>query len=145
MIERRRGTVIFVSSLAGRIASPFLMPYALTKYALSAAADGLRQELSQLGRAVHVVVVEPGAYHTGFNQKMIAKKYEWMRRHSYFQDHMDAIKASEQKKFALLELQSTRSIVRKIVQAAEADRPRFRYVAPWWQGAGVQLMRMLGK
>ena len=145
MIERGRGRVIFISSLAGRMASPFLMPYAMTKFALSAAADGLRQELSQLGKDVHVVVVEPGAYHTGFNQRMIAKKYEWMKRGSYFQDHMDAIKASEQQKFALLELQSTRSIVREIARAAEADRPSFRYVAPWWQGAGVQLMRVLGK
>jgi len=145
MIGRGSGTVIFVSSLAGRMASPFLMPYAMTKFALSGAADALRQELSRLGKDLHVAVVEPGAYHTGFNQRMIAKKYEWMKQGSYFQDQLDAIKAEEQRKFALLELHSTRSIVRRIVQAAEAERPRLRYVAPWWQGAGVQLMRVLGK
>jgi len=38
MIARRGGTVIFISSLAGRVPIPFLMPYAMTKFALSAAA-----------------------------------------------------------------------------------------------------------
>ena len=145
MIARRRGTVIFISSLAGRVAAPFLLPYAMTKFSLSAAADGLRQELRELDRNVHVSVVEPGAFHTGFNQRMIAKKYEWMRQGSYFQDQIDTLKAREQRMFALLELRSTTPIVRKIVQAAEADRPRFRYSAPWWQSAGVQLMRVFGK
>jgi len=145
MMARRRGTVIFISSLAGRVASPFLLPYAMTKFSLSAAADGLRQELKQLDRNVHACVVEPGAFHTGFNQRMIAKKYEWMRRGSYFQDQLDSLKAREQRMFALLELRSTAPIVRKIVQAAEANRPRFRYSAPWWQSAGVQLLRVFGK
>jgi short-subunit dehydrogenase len=145
MIARRRGTVIFISSLAGRVASPFLLPYAMTKFSLSAAADGLRQELRQLDNNVHVCVVEPGAFHTGFNQRMIAKKYEWMRHGSYFQHQIDTLRAREQRMFALLELHSTASIVRKIVRAAEADRPRFRFSAPWWQSAGVQLLRMFGK
>lgn len=145
MVERRRGTVIFISSLAGRVASPFLMPYAMTKFALSVAADGLRQELKWLDRNLHVSVVEPGAFHTGFNQRMLAKKYQWMRQRSYFQDQVDAIKAHEQRMFALLELRSTTPIVRQIVRAAEADRPRFRYSAPWWQSVGVQLLRALGK
>jgi NAD(P)-dependent dehydrogenase (short-subunit alcohol dehydrogenase family) len=34
MIARRSGTVLFVSSIAGRIPMPFLMPYAMTKFAL---------------------------------------------------------------------------------------------------------------
>jgi short-subunit dehydrogenase len=145
MVARRRGTIIFVSSLAGRVASPFLLPYAMTKFSLSAAADGLRQELKRLDRNLHVSVVEPGAFHTGFNQRMLAKKYEWMRRGSYFQDQIDALKTREQRMFALLELRSTTPIVRQIVRAAEADRPRFRYSAPWWQCAGIQLLRVLGK
>lgn len=145
MVARRRGTVIFISSLAGRVASPFLLPYAMTKFSLSAAADGLRQELSRLDRNLHVSVVEPGAFHTGFNQRMLAKKYEWMRRSSYFHDQVDALKMREQRMFALLELRSTAPIVRRIVQAAEAERPRFRYSAPWWQSTGVQMLRALGK
>ena len=94
---------------------------------------------------MHVAVVEPGAFHTGFNQKMIAKKYAWMRHGSYFQDQLPALKAREDRIFALLELRSTRPIVRKIVRAVEAQNPHFRYVAPWWQGLGVGLLRAAGK
>lgn len=97
MISRGSGTVIFISSLAGRVAAPFLMPYAMTKFSLSAAADGLRQEMAQLDRGIHIAVVEPGAFHTGFNQRMIAKKYEWMRDGSYFQSQVAELKAQEQR------------------------------------------------
>jgi len=145
MIARRGGTVIFISSLAGRVPIPFLMPYAMTKFALSAAADALRQEIAQLDCGVHIAVVEPGAFHTGFNQRMIARKYEWMRQGSYFADRIAELKAQEQRQFAILELRSTRSIVRRIVKAVEAEKPRLRYVAPWWQGFGVRVMRVFGK
>lgn len=145
MIARGSGTVIFISSLAGRIPVPFLMPYAMTKHALSAAAGALRQEMAQLDRGVRVAVIEPGAFHTGFNQKMAATKYQWMRDGSYFEAQLPQIKAQEQRALAMLELRSTRAIVRKIVRAVEAEKPKARYVAPWWQGLGVRVMRMSGK
>jgi short-subunit dehydrogenase len=145
MVERRRGTIIFISSLVGRMPAPFFMPYAMTKFALSAGADALRQELAELDCGVHSVVVEPGAYHTGFNQKMVASKYEWMGAQSYFRDKIPVLKAREERLLALLELRSTRSIVRRIVRATEAEKPRLRYSAPWWQAAGVRLMRMVGR
>ena len=40
---------------------------------------------------------------------------------------------------------SAGSIVRQIVRAVEAYKPRARYVAPWWQGFGVRLLRAFGK
>ena len=145
MIARGSGSVIFISSLAGRLPAPFLMPYAMTKFALSAAADALRQEMDQLDRGVRVAVIEPGAFHTGFNQKMIAKKYEWMREGSFFRDQIPALKLREERLFAFLELRTTRSIVTRIVKAVEAEKPRLRYVAPWWQGIGVRMLRAVGK
>ena len=42
MITRGGGTVIFMSSITGRIPEPFVMPYSMTKFAISAAAAGLR-------------------------------------------------------------------------------------------------------
>jgi short-subunit dehydrogenase len=52
MIARQSGTVLFISSIAGRLPMPFLMPYSMTKFALSAAAAGLRSEMDQLGKNV---------------------------------------------------------------------------------------------
>ena len=144
MIARRRGTVLLVSSIAGRVPMPFLMPYSMSKFALSAAGAGLRAELDQLGCQVHVALIEPGAIHTGFNQAMTQRKYTWMGPQSYFAAQAERMKAQEARTFRLLEARSTDSIVARIVQASEARRPRLRYVAPWIQGLGVRLARIFG-
>ena len=144
MIGRRRGTVLFVSSIAGRIPMPFLMPYSMTKFALSAAGAGLRAELDQLRCNVHVALIEPGAIHTGFNQAMTGRKYAWMGEQSYFSAQAAAMQAKEKRTFDFLEARDTRSIVAQIVRASEAARPRLRYVAPWAQGAMVRLARIFG-
>jgi len=144
MIRRRSGTVLLVSSIAGRLPMPFLMPYSMTKFALSAGGAGLRNELDELRCNVHVALIEPGAIHTGFNQAMTERKYDWMGPDSYFHAHVERIKRRERKTFAFLEARSTRGIVAQIVKAAEARRPRLRYVSPWAQGLVVRLARMFG-
>jgi len=144
MIAREHGTVLFVSSIAGRIPMPFLMPYAMSKFALSAAGAGLRAEMDQLKKNVHIALIEPGAIHTGFNQAMVERKYAWMESSSYFKSQISSIKAQESRTFTFLEAKNTKSIVAKIVKAAEARRPSLRYVAPWVQGIGVRLARIFG-
>ena len=144
MIARQRGTVLFISSIAGRIPIPFLMPYAMSKFALSSAGAGLRKELDQLKKNVHVALIEPGAIHTGFNQAMVERKYAWMESTSYFKGQISSIKTQELRTFAFMEAKDTQSIVAKIVKASEARRPNLRYVAPWAQGFGVRLARIFG-
>ena len=58
MRERRRGRVINMSSLSGKMASPVLGPYSSTKFALEAISDAMRIELLPFG--VHVILIEPG-------------------------------------------------------------------------------------
>ena len=145
MMGRDKGTVVFVSSLAGRVAEPFLGSYCMTKFALSAGGEAMRQEIHKVRKNVHIALIEPGAYHTGFNQKNIAKKYAWMDENSYFYNMIDGLKRRENAYFGRYEMLSNASIVRKIVKACEADRPKLRYSAPWWQHAGIQIMRIFGK
>jgi short-subunit dehydrogenase len=145
MLAKKQGTVIFISSLGGRVTMPFLGPYSMTKFALSSGAEALRKEIHRVCRDVHVCLIEPGAYHTGFNQRNIAKKYVWMNSGSPFYSILDKLKAEEEWQFSLTETKTTGSIVKKIVKAAEAAKPKLRYSAPWWQAVGVQLLRMLGK
>lgn len=144
MIARERGTVLLVSSIAGRLPMPFLMPYSMTKFALSAAGAGLRAELDKLRKNVHVALIEPGAIHTGFNQAMTERKYAWMGERSYFKDIVGKLKAEEKRTFDFLEARDTRSIVAQIVKASEATRPKLRYVAPWVQGFFVRVARVFG-
>ena len=63
MRERRAGTVVNISSVAGRVARPLNGIYSSTKWALEAISESLRVELGHFG--VRVVLVEPGMIGTG--------------------------------------------------------------------------------
>jgi len=141
MLERGHGTIVIVGSLGGRLSMPFMGPYLMTKFALEAAVDALRIELKPLG--IKVCIIEPGAYATGFNERMHARKYEWLDENSAYHGHQRYIRFFEQGNYRLQGKKLNR-IARQVVRAAEARRPRARYVAPWWQGAGVRILRMLG-
>lgn len=56
------GRIVFMSSVSGRSALPFMGAYAASKFALEAAADALRLELRPFGLAV--ILVEPGVITT---------------------------------------------------------------------------------
>jgi NAD(P)-dependent dehydrogenase (short-subunit alcohol dehydrogenase family) len=64
MRSRRSGTIINLSSIAGRRAAAGSGYYAASKFAVAGMSDALRLELAPLG--VRVMVVEPGAFRTDF-------------------------------------------------------------------------------
>jgi len=61
-LRRSRGRVVFVGSIGGRSALPFLGAYAASKFALEAITDSLRVELAPFG--IQVSIVEPGTIAT---------------------------------------------------------------------------------
>jgi NAD(P)-dependent dehydrogenase (short-subunit alcohol dehydrogenase family) len=61
-LRRAHGRIVFLSSIGGRVATPFLAPYAASKHAIEALADGLRIELAT--SHVQVALVEPGSVAT---------------------------------------------------------------------------------
>lgn len=65
MRERRRGLIINMSSLAGKLVIPFQAHYSATKHAIEALSEGLRQELRPFN--VKVAIIEPGDIKTNFN------------------------------------------------------------------------------
>jgi len=141
LIKRGGGTIVFVTSLAGRMPIPFLAPYGMTKFALECSGAALAVELEPFN--IRVSMVEPGAFATGFNEAQIATKYSWMGPDSLYRDKKDFIKKNEG---TVLGLQSAKieKVVDAMVTAAEARKPKLRYAVPKWQGAGIQLLRGLG-
>ena len=75
MIERRRGKIIFMSSVVGIVSGPFVGMYGASKHALEAIADTMSMELQEFG--VEVAVINPGPYLTGFNDAGFLAPADW--------------------------------------------------------------------
>ncbi len=68
MLSRRRGSIVFVSSVLGKRALAWNAVYSASKHALHGLADALRLEVSTHG--IHVGVVCPGRTRTQFQTRM---------------------------------------------------------------------------
>lgn len=75
-LRASKGRLLFITSMSGKIAMPFLAAYTASKYALEGAADIMRQEAAAAG--VKVIMVEPGGVRTPMVSDQIAlcKKME---------------------------------------------------------------------
>jgi NAD(P)-dependent dehydrogenase (short-subunit alcohol dehydrogenase family) len=60
--RKHAGRIINISSIEGRIASPFISAYAATKYAIEGFSNSLRRELRLFG--IKVIIVGPGGIKT---------------------------------------------------------------------------------
>ena len=64
MVERRRGWIVFVASVAGKLGVPEESAYAASKFAMVGLAEALSLEVDDAG--VHVLTVCPGTIRTDF-------------------------------------------------------------------------------
>jgi NAD(P)-dependent dehydrogenase (short-subunit alcohol dehydrogenase family) len=62
LLRKGKGTVVFIGSIGGRIASPFMSPYNVSKFGIEALGESLRAEVKPWD--IDVVVVEPGSIDT---------------------------------------------------------------------------------
>jgi NAD(P)-dependent dehydrogenase (short-subunit alcohol dehydrogenase family) len=75
MRERRRGTIVNVTSITGLVATPNQIPYSASKWALECAGEALAHEVRRFG--IRVVNVEPGVVMTNiFENSAAATRYE---------------------------------------------------------------------
>lgn len=76
------GRIINMSSVAGKMASPFMSPYAMSKHALEAMSEALRRELTVHG--IDVVIIGPGAIRTPIWAKADDLDVERYKNTEYF-------------------------------------------------------------
>jgi NAD(P)-dependent dehydrogenase (short-subunit alcohol dehydrogenase family) len=62
LLRKAKGTIVYISSIGGRVASPFMSPYNVSKFGLEALGESLRHELKPWD--IDVVLVEPGSIDT---------------------------------------------------------------------------------
>lgn len=142
MIERKEGRIIMMSSLAGILPIPFLGSYCASKASIIKLAECLKLELCHLDTNIDIVLIEPGLYHTGFNQVMLENKYKDMTN-GYFKEEIEMIRKKETLFFRLLEHQEYKSIVKKINKAILSEHPKFIYRAPFFQSVGAKLYQII--
>jgi len=117
------GTIVNVSSQAGRIAYPSLSAYSGSKFALEGVTESLRYETEPFG--IKVVLIEPGATRSNFvsNTKMARMAAEPTSPYA-------AMALALQKASAPLYDQATppEEVAKAILKAVTSENPDLRYV-----------------
>lgn len=127
MVDKDSGRIVVMSSLAGVIPIPFGGVYSATKASVTMITKSLQKELFFMGTNVKVAIIEPGLYHTGFNQVFLDNKYDDGK---YFKDIKKELYNVEHFLFKIGETKKLDSIVVKIVRAIEDEKPKSVYRAP---------------
>ena len=139
---KKKGKIIFISSIAGIIPISFLGSYCATKASLISLATALKRELKLITNDIKIKLIEPGIYNTGFNDVMIENKLE--NKSKYLND-LENISLKQKKLFKLIGRNSYSTIVNKIVDATLDNSSKFLYRAPLIEGIMVKLYMLLFK
>lgn len=123
MRERGSGTIVNISSVAGRIAALAQSPYVASKWAFEGFSEGLAQELAPFG--IRVAIIEPGVTKSAIFAKNVdapnstgAYEAHYRRMFQFYATGM----ANATDPFEVGEV---------ILDAITTDNPRLRYPVSW--------------
>ena len=127
MRRRRRGRIVNMSSISGKIAIPLMSAYASSKHALEAISDSLRLELYPFG--IDVVLIEPGYIPTSMNRTAaeLSSSYAKNAERSPYRGVYERFLRSWEKTRKASRYKPE-DCARVILRAIEEDPPRARYV-----------------
>lgn len=140
MRGQRRGRIINMSSMGGKIYTPLGAWYHATKHALEGWSDCLRLEVSQFG--IDVVIVEPGGVQSEFGDVMGAPMMERSRGSAY-EPLAQAVATATSETYEKGKASPPELIARTVSRAIAARRPRTRYVAGYLARPLMWLRRWL--
>lgn len=120
------GTIVNISSVAGRVARPFSSIYDSTKHALEALSDGMRGEMAPFG--VRVVIIEPGFIITEFLEVANSIAKDIPQRDNPYSTFLNDTDSSI-RRFRRL-AGTPDDIARLVERALTAAKPKLRYAAP---------------
>ena len=112
-LKERRGMVVNISSVAGKVALPFMGDYCASKFAVNAFSNALRMELAAEG--VRVAVVCPGRVKTRFHAS------------AYREGHLPGVYKLGQPRY---EGVSAEQVARATLRAVRGGRREV--IVPWW-------------
>ena len=122
MRQRRQGTIVNLSSVAGRIGTPRSGFYQSSKWAVEALSESLHHEVAHLG--IQVVAIEPGLFGTEF-QTSARTTDEATAAASPYADIQATWRHNFSSKF-FTEKQDPEIVVAEILKAVDSGKPFLR-------------------
>jgi NAD(P)-dependent dehydrogenase (short-subunit alcohol dehydrogenase family) len=136
-LRASRGRIVLMGSVSGRLALPFLGPYAASKFALEAIADSLRAEVAPFGIAVSLV--QPGSIATPMWRKGGERAADLPEEAlALYGEPIGRLRAWAARRGAVTPPQAVAAVVE---DALAAERPRTRYVV----GQGARARTLIGR
>lgn len=126
LLRQSQGRIVLIGSLAGKLAFPFMGPYAASKYAVEALADAWRAELHPW--QIHVSPVEPDTIATPIWTKIARRARsnftpEAARLYGPILPYFEGVTARATTKGL-----PTGRVAKAVVHALQAATPKTRYV-----------------
>ena len=124
MRKQKSGTIVNISSGAGRFGFPGGSAYVSTKFAVEGLSESMSYELEPFG--IKVVIVEPGVIRTNFVDGMVIAKKSQDPNSPYLQIMQKRANGFEE----MMKNSSSPDLVAKVVLNAVAnENPHLRYLA----------------
>jgi len=130
MRERGSGTIVNVTSIAGRLAAIAQAPYVAAKWALEGVSEELAMEVAPFG--VRVAIVEPGVTKSSIFGKNIDLPNETGAYEAQYERMMQMYAAG------YLHASDAIEVARVVQHAIETDDPNLRYPVSWGGQAIVE-------
>ncbi|WP_034762296.1 SDR family oxidoreductase [Rossellomorea vietnamensis] len=124
LVKKGSGKIVFMSSMAGISATPYVGPYTATKHAIEGIAQTMKSELEEFG--VKVATINPGAFETGFNKRSGEEIWKWFDDEKNYTRKEDIL---EQQK-GLEDQFDPEDMIQKMIEIIPAENHKFRTVYP---------------
>jgi NAD(P)-dependent dehydrogenase (short-subunit alcohol dehydrogenase family) len=123
MRERGSGSIVNVTSIAGRVAAIAQSPYVASKFALEGLSEGLAQELAPFG--IRVVIVEPGVTKSAIFAKSVDAPHQTGAYDAPYRRMFQFYAAG------LAHATDPFEVGEVIREAITTDEPKLRYAVSW--------------
>jgi NAD(P)-dependent dehydrogenase (short-subunit alcohol dehydrogenase family) len=124
MRRQKSGTIVNISSGAGRFGFPIGSAYVSTKFAVEGLSESISYELEPFG--IKVAIVEPGVIRTNFTDGLVVPKKSKDPSSSYSQLMQKAANGFEK----MMKNASSPDLVANVVlKAVRSEIPSLRYLA----------------
>ncbi|KIC95476.1 SDR family oxidoreductase [Flavihumibacter solisilvae] len=126
--EKRKGKVVFTSSMGGLFTPDGYGIYVSTKHALEAIAEALASELKKYN--IQVQTINPGAYLTGYNETMADNPFRWLDDSKNFTKRADMRATFDSLLGTPQGRLDPQEMIDAMIRIVPADNGKFRNVVP---------------